>query len=120
LFSIFHYVTFGVSQHNCCTFDSKRLTVCVMPLRGTLGRAAGRCPTEKMLRCRKLLEICADRASELPASIAQPERIGARQSPASGARFVGRFFFFFRMSVFINLSIVLIIPFAFLGFPKAN
>ena len=38
-----------------------------------LGRAAERRPTGKMLRRRKMLEICAD-------------------SPASGARFVGRRF----------------------------
>jgi hypothetical protein len=38
-----------------------------------LGRAAGRRPTGKMLRRRKMLE-------------------NAAESPASGARFVGRFF----------------------------
>ena len=39
----------------------------------------------------KMPENVADWESEPPVSIAQPERIGARQSPASGARFVGQF-----------------------------
>jgi hypothetical protein len=36
----------------------------------------------------------ADWASELPANIAQPKRMSARQSPASRARFVGQFLIF--------------------------
>jgi len=40
---------------------------------------------QKKLEARKMLENAADRASEPPASIAQAERIGARQSHASAA-----------------------------------
>jgi hypothetical protein len=42
-----------------------------------LGWAAGRRPTGKILRRRKLLEIAADWASERQANIAQPKRVSA-------------------------------------------
>ena len=44
---------------------------------------------QEKLEAWKMPENAADRASEPPASIAQPERIGARQSHPSSARSVG-------------------------------
>jgi hypothetical protein len=44
------------------------------------------------VRVWKKLENAADRASELPANIPQPKRIGAWHPHPSSARFVGQFF----------------------------